>query len=209
MKLRGFFVGVLFLTVMQSALASVSSTSTVDTLKQAWMDAKYTQTGAAQKEAFADLSVKAAAMQQDFPADPAVRLWRGTILSSYASAIGGRQALGLLTQARDLLEASIVDAPDLEQGFAYGVLGALYYRVPAWPLSFRDTVKARKYLEKGVALYPDNPDLHYFYGDFLRTMKDYAGAQYHLELSLEKGPSPGRRVEIETALLEVERHLPG
>lgn len=196
---RGVWLGLLLCGAVVAAPA--------DVLKQSWADAKYVQTGNAQKEAFEQLAEKAAAMQQSFPEDPAVRLWRGTILSSYAAAIGGRQALGILSEARDLLEASIAQAPDTEQGLAYGVLGALYYRVPAWPLSFRDTAKAKKYLEKGVALYPNNPDLQYYYGDFLRATHAYDAAQLHLEAALEMKPSAGRRGEIQSALAEVEKQI--
>jgi hypothetical protein len=93
-------------------------------------------------------------------------------------------------------------------------LGALYYKVPGFPLSFGDNTTAQHYLEHGVQIRPDGLDANFFYADFLFRVGEYAKAAVVLKhaLSVPRDPErpiwdDGRRGEIRALLSQVEEKL--
>jgi len=188
--------------------------SAISRIQQAWAKATYQTPEKQQEAAFKTLAEDAHRVTAAYPDRAEPMIWEAIVLSGYAKAAGGLSALGMVKQARDLLlAAEQIDARALN-GLVFTSLGSLYYKVPGWPISFRDNDKARAYLEKALAANPNGIDPNYFYGDFLFNQKDYQGAAVALRRALTAPPRPGRsladngrRAEIEKELKEVEAKL--
>ena len=141
-------------------------------------------------------------------------MWEGIVLSTYAGAKGGLGALSLAKKSRDcLLEATRID-PAALRGSAYTSLGALYYKVPGWPIGFGDRDKATEFLNKALALNPDGMDPNYFIGELMYEKGDYSASLRHLQKALAAAPradrplaDAGRRAEINGLVAKVNTKL--
>ena len=206
------------LTLSLIALAFSSSSFAISdaakTLQQQWAIAKY-QTAEKQREAaFEKLAAQAKQAEQHAPNNAEVLVWEAIILSTYAGEKGGLGALGLVKDAKTLLEkAAQIDGKVLN-GSAYTSLGSLYYQVPGWPIAFGSDKTAEKYLLKGLKIAPDDIDANYFYGDFLVEDGQYKKAVSVLNKALNAPARPGRevadagrRAEIEAVLSKAKRKL--
>ena len=144
---------------------------------------------------------------RQYPQSAPLVAWRGIILSTYAGAKGGLGALDLAKQALKSLEAAAkIDEKALGGGIDTSI-GALYYKVPGWPLGFGDDDKAGEYLAKGLALNPTGIDENYFYADYLIEQDEKDKAKLYLQQALAAAPRParpdadaGRRQDIAIAI---------
>ena len=198
-----------FLCVANQALAG-EDTATLQTLQREWARANYQLAEDQREEALKALVPQAEAAVQQYPQSASLLAWRGIILSTYAGAKGGLGALDYAKQALQSLEAARrIDEKAIGGGIDTSI-GALYYRVPGWPLGFGDDDKAADYLAKGIALNPDGIDENYFYGDFLAEQGEKDKAATYLKKALAAAPRPdrpdadaGRRAEITAALAKL------
>lgn len=209
-----------FLILMSTALlvgiavAGEPATGSVNQVRDRWAQINYQLPKPQREAAFEELLHQSEKIRQANPRDAAALIWEGIVLSSLAGEKGGMGALGLVKRARADFEAAIkLDANALD-GAAYTSLGALYYQVPGWPLGFGDDAAARTMLRKGLAIDPDGIDANYFYADFLRDQKDWAGARTAFQKALAAPARPGRdvadagrRQEAQAKLKEVAAHL--
>lgn len=209
-----------FLILMSTALlvgiavAGEPATGSVDQVRDRWAQINYQLPKPQREAAFEELLHQSEKIRQATPRDAAALIWEGIVLSSLAGEKGGMGALGLVKRARADFEAAIkLDAGALD-GAAYTSLGALYYQVPGWPLGFGDDAAARTMLRKGLAIDPDGIDANYFYADFLRDQKDWAGARTAFQKALAAPARPGREVadagrrqEAQAKLKDVTAHL--
>jgi tetratricopeptide (TPR) repeat protein len=184
----------------------------VDKLRNEWAVAKYRTPKNQQITVFEDLIQKAEQVNNKYPHEPVVMTWYGTILSSYAAIKGGMGVLPHVKKAKALLEEAIGKNPRVENGFAQGVLGALYARVPGWPIAFGSKDKARQHLKAAIAIDPKGSDTNYYYGDFLIDVGDYAQARQHLQTAqsapIRKGyevQDRGRKGEIAASLAKLNK----
>lgn len=184
-------------------------------IQQGWEQANYQSANAAEKQRQLEaLSARSAALANKYPRRAEPLVWEGIVLSSYAGAKGGLGALSLAKKSRDcLLEAARID-PAALRGSAYTSLGALYYKVPGWPLGFGDKDKATEFLNKALAMNPDGMDPNYFIGELLYEQGDYSRSMQHLQKALAAPPRPdrpvadaGRRAEIDTLVAKVRVKL--
>lgn len=210
----------LFLILMSTALivgiamATEPGASTTTQVRDRWAQVNYQVPKAQRESAFEDLLHQAEKVRQANPRDASALIWEGIVLSSLAGEKGGMGALGLVKRARADFEAAIkLDANALD-GAAYTSLGALYYQVPGWPIGFGDDDMARTLLRKGLAVDPEGIDANYFYADFLRDQKDWAGARTAFQKALAAPARPGREVadagrrqEAQAKLKDVATHL--
>lgn len=209
-----------FLILMSTALlvgiavAGEPATGSVNQVRDRWAQINYQLPKPQREAAFEELLHQSEKIRQATPRDAAALIWEGIVLSSLAGEKGGMGALGLVKRARADFEAAIkLDAGALD-GAAYTSLGALYYQVPGWPLGFGDDAAARTMLRKGLAVDPDGIDANYFYADFLRDQKDWAGARTAFQKALAAPARPGREVadagrrqEAQAKLKDVTAHL--
>ena len=200
-------VGVLLATALP-ALADVAS------LAQSWDEVMYRYDPATREKALETLTETAHTELAASPNDPALLIWYGIVVSSYAGEKGGLGALGLAKDARASLELAIDRDPNALQGSAYTSLGTLYYKVPGWPIGFGSDKKAQENLEKALALNPVGIDPNYFMGEFLFEHGEFAHSKTYLMTALAAPDRPGRslgdegrRGEIRALLAKVERKL--
>jgi short-subunit dehydrogenase len=180
-------------------------------IQHAWEKASYeTGDSDAKKRLLEELSIRSESFAQKYPGRAEPLVWEGIVLSSYAGAKGGLGALSLAKKSRDCLLQAVKLDPGSLQGSAYTSLGALYYKVPGWPLGFGDRDKAAHYLRKALDLNPQGIDPHYFFGEFLYEQGDYAGSLSHLQKALSAPSRPdrpvadaGRREEISALIAKV------
>ena len=210
----------LFLLLMSTALvvgiamAAEPGATTATQVRDRWAQINYQLPKPQREAAFEELLHQSEKIRQANPRDATALIWEGIVLSSLAGEKGGMGALGLVKRARADFEAAIkLDANALD-GAAYTSLGALYYQVPGWPLGFGDDAAARTMLRKGLAIDPDGIDANYFYADFLRDQKDWAGARTAFQKALAAPARPGREVadagrrqEAQARLKDVNAHL--
>lgn len=211
MKFRKLLT-LLLITLPLSAFAQqppgADLTAEIVSLKQAWALANYRSTDDDQKvKALEALVPRAQELETRFPGRPEPRIWEGILWSSHAGAKGGLGALGSAKKARALLEQALMQDERALDGSGLTTLGALYARVPGFPIGFGDKKKARALFEKAIAVNPDGIDPNYWYGDFLASQGQAAQARGYLQKALRAVPNPlqpvadqGRRGEI-TALL--------
>ena len=192
-----------------------SFTTELSDIQQSWDQANYQSANAADKQRQLEaLSARSEALARKYPRRAEPLVWEGIVLSSYAGAKGGLGALSLAKKSRDcLLEATRID-PAALRGSAYTSLGALYYKVPGWPIGFGDHDKASGFLNKALELNPDGIDPNYFIGELLYEKGEYSRSLQHLQKALAAPPRPdrpvadaGRRAEINTLVAKVRTKL--
>lgn len=189
-------------------LTSGSGHADLSALQSAWADAMYqTAAGEARQRAMATLADTATAETSAHPDDPALLIWQGIILSSYAGEKGGLGALGIAKRARASLERSLELDPEALQGSAHTSLGTLYYKVPGWPIGFGNRKEARKQLQAALEINPRGIDPNYFMGEFLFEEGEYQAAREHLATALQAPDRPGRSVADNGRREEIRRLL--
>jgi tetratricopeptide (TPR) repeat protein len=199
-------VAIAWLFAAGTPAAAVGVEDQVAAIAHQWDVVQYKTPSADQEDGFARLAELAHEVSVGNPGRAEPLVWEAIILSSEAGAKGGLGALRLVKQARSLLEAAEGIDPRVLDGSVYTTLGSLYYQVPGWPVGFGDKKKARRYLEKAIALDPQGLDANYFYGDFLYHQGEYRAAADALERALKAAPRPGREIADQGRRDEV-RHL--
>lgn len=188
---RAMLVGLLLCSSLAWALDPVGSQRLND-VQQRWAQIQYQMPEAQQAKAFEALAVDAAAFVRQYPDAAEPLIWEGIVNSSWAGATGGLGALGKVKAARDSLEQALALDPTALQGSAYTSLGALYDRVPGWPLGFGDPAKAEAMLRQALAINPDGLDSNYFWADHLYRQSRYTEALAALDKARHAAPRPGR-----------------
>jgi tetratricopeptide (TPR) repeat protein len=190
-------------------------TTELSDIQQGWDQANYQSANAEEKQRQLEaLSARSEALARKYPRSAEPLVWEGIVLSTYAGAKGGLGALSLAKKSRDcLLEATRID-PAALRGSAYTSLGALYYKVPGWPIGFGDDDKATEFLQKALALNPDGMDPNYFIGELLFEKGEYTRSLQHLQKALAAPARPdrpiadaGRRAEIDMLVAKVRMKL--
>lgn len=183
-------------------------------IQQRWAQIQYQMPADQRTAAFEQLAVQASAFTHERQAVAEAWIWSGIVTSSWAGAQGGLGALSKVKQAKADLEKALAIDPNALQGSAYTSLGALYDRVPGWPIGFGDADKAEALLKQALQLNPNGIDSLYFWGDHLYRQKRYTEARAALQKALQATPRPGRatadagrRQEIEALLLDVNKKL--
>lgn len=179
-------------------------------IQQEWAQANYQLTdNKAALEVFESLAARAHSLAVANPERAEPLIWEGIVLSTWAGRKGGLGALRLAKKARKTLEAAESrDAAALD-GSVFTSLGALYYKVPGWPIGFGDDEKAKTYLLKALELNPEGIDPNWFYGDFLVEKGQPADARGFLERALAAPDRPGRTVADDGRRAEIRARLEG
>ena len=173
-------------------------------IQQQWAVANYQITSKKEKvQAFEALAAEAHHFSAENPQRAEPLIWEGIVLSTYAGAKGGLGALGLAKKARSVLETALQIDDQALEGSAYTSLGALYAKVPGFPLGFGDDDKAQELLAKALAINPHGVDPNYFYAQYLCDRDECRGALRYLQRAAQAQPRPGREVADEGRHREV------
>nr|WP_299242595.1 hypothetical protein [uncultured Halomonas sp.] len=156
----------LFLSVGVSSV--LAQDSELFSLKNRWENITSQMPEDARAKALAGLADEAGTLARQYFDDSRVLIWQGIVLASQARESGGLAALGLAKDARAALERGIELDPKGNDGSAYVTLGALYDRVPGWPVGFGDDDTARAMFQKALTLRPQGIDVNYYYAAFLK-----------------------------------------
>ncbi|NUU38005.1 tetratricopeptide repeat protein [Pseudomonas sp. C2B4] len=183
-------------------------------IQQSWAHIQYELPADQRTAAFEKLATQTTSFTQERQSVAEAWIWSGIVTSSWAGAQGGLSALSKVKQAKVDLEKALSLDPKALQGSAYTSLGALYDRVPGWPIGFGDSDKAEQLLKLALQMNPNGIDSLYFWGDHLYRQKRYSEAKAALQKALNAPPRPGRetadagrRQEIETLLVDVNKKL--
>ncbi|TWC59817.1 hypothetical protein FBY04_10298 [Pseudomonas sp. SJZ080] len=183
-------------------------------IQQSWAHIQYEVPEDQRTAAFEKLAAQASAFTHERQSVAEAWIWSGIVTSSWAGAQGGLGALSKVKDAKADLEKAMALDPKALQGSAYTSLGALYDRVPGWPIGFGDSDKAEQLLKVALQMNPNGIDSLYFWGDHLYRQKRYGDAKVALQKALQAAPRPGRetadagrRKEIEALLVDVNKKL--
>jgi tetratricopeptide (TPR) repeat protein len=159
-------------------------------LQQQWAKARYEMKGDEQKKELERLIKEADQFAQKNADKADGYIWAGVIRGSLAEAVGGLSALGTVKEAKANLEKALSIDPRAEDGYAYGVLGLLYSKVPS-VIAFGDKKKAKELLLKGVETSPNGMNTNYFLAQFLYEQEKYQEALPYIErAAAAQPPSP-------------------
>lgn len=150
-------------------------------IQQSWAHIQYEMPADQRTAAFEQLAGQASAFTHERQSVAEAWIWSGIVTSSWAGAQGGLGALSKVKAAKIDLEKALALDPKALQGSAYTSLGALYDRVPGWPIGFGDADKADQLLKQALQLNPDGIDSLYFWGDHLYRQKRYSEARGALQ----------------------------
>lgn len=180
-------------------------------IQHAWEHVHYEVPKDQQDAAFPRVEAMADALVTRYPKRAEPLTWKAIVLSTHAGAKGGLGALGMVREARSLLEQAQQLDPDALDGSIYTTLGSLYYQVPGWPLGYGDDKKAKIFLQKALTINPAGMDANYFYGDFLYRQGHYKEALSALDKAMHAPDRPdrpladkGRRREIQALISRIE-----
>lgn len=186
----------------------------VAALQRSWDHINYEVPQAARLAEMARLNDQADAVVAAAPNRAEPLIWSGIITASEAGLRGGLGALGLVREARTLLERAEAINPRAMNGSALTSLGSLYAQVPGAPIGFGNRARARAYLQRALTIAPNDLDANFFMGDLLNREHDYAGAARSLQRALAAPARPGRAVadrgrkaEANALLAQVRTHL--
>ena len=156
-------------------------------LQQRWAKARYEMKGDEQKKELEKLIAEADVFAQKNADKADGYIWAGVMRGSLGEAINGMSALGIVKQAKTNLEKALAIDPKAEEGYAYGVLGLLYSKVPS-VIAFGDKKKARELLLKGVEVGPNGMNTNYFLAQFLYEQDEYKEALQYIERAAAAQP---------------------
>ena len=182
-----FLAGV---TLLSTTLAHAGYDEDLAALQQRWAKARYEMKSDDQKKELEKLIVEVDQFAQKNPEKADGYIWAGVTRGSLAEAVGGLSALGTVKEAKVNLEKALSIDPKAEDGYAYGVLGLLYSKVPSI-VAFGDKKKAKELLLKGVEVSPKGMNTNYFLAQFLFEQGDYKEALPYIErAAAAQPPSP-------------------
>jgi tetratricopeptide (TPR) repeat protein len=176
------------------AIAQTDFDASLQDLREHWAVANHEKRGLPRIAALDTLAQSAVRLTALHPDRVEVWIWSGMIQATLASAGTGINSLNAATAARIDLERALALDPEAMEGAAYTTLGALYYKMPGWPVGFGDREKAEKLLRLALKISPDGMDSNYFYGDFLLEQGHRRKAREHLlraQRAQQAPPHPG------------------
>lgn len=179
-----FLAGV---AMLLSALVNAGYDEDLAALQQSWAKARYEMKGDEQQKALEQLIAEVDRFAQKNPDQADGYIWAGVVRGSLAESVNGLSALGIVKEGKANLEKALSIDPKAEDGYAYGVLGLMYSRVPSI-IAFGDKKKAKELLLKGVETSPDGMNTNYFLAQFLFEQGDYKQALPYAEHAAQATP---------------------
>ncbi|TDX33006.1 hypothetical protein DFO67_101302 [Modicisalibacter xianhensis] len=180
------------LTMSLAVPHALAQDSELFAIKNRWENITATMREDAQAKAMKSLAGELEALAARYPESAEVFTWLGIVQASAARAEGGMGALSLVKQARASLERAIELDPRGSNASAYVTLGALYDKVPGWPIGFGDSDKAESMFRQALSVRPEGIDVNYYYAVFLADEGREAEALTHARRAIDGTPRQGR-----------------
>ncbi|MCF7969642.1 MAG: tetratricopeptide repeat protein [Methylococcaceae bacterium] len=158
---------VVFLLLFTQGAISGTMDERVSEIEGNWADVREAAVTADRKNIFLQLAEDITDVVVAFPSQAEPLILKSAILLTMAEDASSFVALGLVNEAKDLLQKAIGINPEASQGSALVTLGVLYYKVPSWPVAFGDNREAEAYLLKALEVNPEGIDSNYYYAEFL------------------------------------------
>lgn len=195
---------------MSFSVSALAQSPTLLDVQHTWAAINYqTDDTDQQLTQFESLIENARELVSASPNDAAALTWLGISQASAARAKGGLGALDYAEDAKENFEKAIAIDPAVLDGAALFSLGALYHKVPGWPVSFGDDDEAETLFKQALKVSPEGMDANFFYAEFLLDEGEYSRAHDHLNKAQQAPPraerplaDKGRRQAID-ALLKV------
>jgi len=158
---------VVFLLLFSQGVISGSMDERVSDIEGSWADTREIEAAPERKNIFLQLVNDITDVVVEFPSQAEPLILKSAILLTMAEDASSFVALGLVNEAKDLLQKAIGINPEASKGSALVTLGVLYYKVPSWPIAFGDNDEAETYLLKALDVDPNGIGSNYYYGEFL------------------------------------------
>jgi tetratricopeptide (TPR) repeat protein len=158
---------VVFLLLFTQSAVSGSMNERVSEIEGSWADTREIEATPERKNIFLQLVSDITDVVVEFPSQAEPLILKSAILLTMAEDASSFVALGLVNEAKDLLQKAIGINPEASKGSALVTLGVLYYKVPSWPIAFGDNDEAETYLLKALDVDPEGIGSNYYYGEFL------------------------------------------
>lgn len=187
----------LSLATLLTAPLALAQDSELFAIKNRWENITTQTPEDARAKALSSLAGELEVLAGRYPDSAETFTWLGIVQASAARAEGGMGALSLAKQARASLERAIqLDARGSDAS-AYVTLGALYDKVPGWPIGFGDSDKAEAMFRQALAVRPNGIDVNYYYAEFLADEGRESEALTHARRAIEGMPRQGREASDE------------
>jgi len=154
------------------------------TAREAFEAGRNAKDSRAKRSAFAEGMALAQARLDKNPNDPEGLFWKAVNMGAEALERGKMAALPVVPKMEALLLTLDKVDPRYEQAGASRVLGRLYHQAPS-VISVGSNKRARVFLDKAVALFPDHPGNLAFAADFLYSHGDRRVARAYAIKSLQ------------------------
>ena len=185
--------------------ADVSTQARV--LQARWSEIFYEKPKTLHSELYKELLVEVKKLEQHYPRSAEPLIVEAIVLCTMSGASIGIDSIGMLEDAKTLLERAIDINPPALEGAAYITLGNLYRRLPGWPILYGNPELARQYFLAALHLYPDAIDSNYFFGDYLLSKGNYAEATTFLEKAVRAQIRPSLMISDKKVRAEAEEAL--
>nr|WP_298415345.1 TRAP transporter TatT component family protein [uncultured Halomonas sp.] len=202
--LKASLLGLFLALSVPSVLAQESE---LFSLKNRWENITTQMPEDSRAKALEELADEASTLVRQYPDNARVLIWQGIVVASQARVSGGLTALGLAKEARSILERGIKLDPQGNNGSAYVTLGALYDRVPGWPVGFGDSETAEAMFQKALAIRPKGIDVNYYYAAFLEDQGRKDKALEHARRAVNGEARSERQISDEALRGQARRLL--
>lgn len=215
--LIGFFAVLITYSCFALPVSAKSEqvSSALSSVQMEWAQIKYQEPDKQMKlKALDALDQKLQKLVAENPQSAEAKIWEAIVLSTYANIMQSLSALPKVEKAKTLLEEAMKSNPRAMNGYAQMTLGALYYQVPGWPISFGNNKKAESYLKEALTFDPQGMDTNYWYGSFLLYDDRADDALIYLQKAIDapiRGDrviaDKGRKNEIAQALSKAQKEV--
>jgi tetratricopeptide (TPR) repeat protein len=171
---------VVFLLLFTQSAVARSMDERVSKIEASWVNTTEEKASEERENIFLALVNDISDVVIAFPEQAEPLIIKSTILLTMAKDASSFVALGLVNQAKALLDKAIQLNPEARQGSALVTMGVIYYKTPGWPIAFGDDKEAENYLLQALAVNPNGVSSNYYYATFLLDQGDKKQAANYL-----------------------------
>jgi len=177
--MKNLMIVVFLLLFTQGAVARTMA-ERVSKIEASWANTSETKPTTERENAFLSLVNDISDVVIAFPDQAEPLIIKSTILLTMAKDASSFVALGLVNQAKTLLDKAIQIDPKAREGSALVTMGVIYHKTPGWPIAFGDDQEAENYLLRALQVNPNGVSSNYYYAALLLEQGNEEQAASHL-----------------------------